>query len=570
MFSKNLRRAALLNLIAGYLLSFCFISLIALSLRHSDIEIKQVKHLTSESNFTKTPKEYVHIKSPVVIYEDHLDAAYPSTGFSAPIKDDVSINRRRGSIVNTNHHEVSRNLTNDRIDYSGYSDGSGLRRSHHGGPSYNKVHHGKVSLSSPVVDSGLLDRRLRELDGSLDSIKLTSYDESVSKDALTKNKVGLIPNDKSLNLSKLTPTRDGDDMKLGDISDFNTASDGYGVGKGGELYAYNFPSQGVGAGIGSSSIGAGAGGGAGLSAAIGEGLLNGDPVPTLGGVGDGSKSLYGEPSAPAGVGGLLGGAGAGGAAGLSQGYITPSLGGGIKNGSNNGIGSGKHLGYNYDHLPENGALHIMMHVDGSGSILNTRKQLELMKNTLLKDSLLPYYKNDEDLYNKRVTIISSSGERTLRFFTEASKKDNVLAVAFQDEAQPAYHLPNFNRGPSDTYSEDLLSLKSSLRKHKGVYRGIMFQVDRGTTFAKSFKEFVGNAFKGEGYLKGDSLQQYHKDHNLNHIKNKSGIVFGDEYHAKDSEGPDYYLNLLFNASRKLGLDLNIYGAGLTDGKYKSN
>ena len=57
-----------------------------------------------------------------------------------------------------------------------------------------------------------------------------------------------------------------------------------------------------------------------------------------------------------------------------------------------------------------------------------------MKETLLKDALLPYYNNDEDLYNKRVTIIDNSGERTLRFFTEATKKDNVLAVAFQDEA----------------------------------------------------------------------------------------------------------------------------------------
>ena len=46
----------------------------------------------------------------------------------------------------------------------------------------------------------------------------------------------------------------------------------------------------------------------------------------------------------------------------------------------------------------------------------------------------PYYNNDEDLYNKRVTIIDNSGERTLRFFTEATKKDNVLAVAFQDDA----------------------------------------------------------------------------------------------------------------------------------------
>jgi hypothetical protein len=207
-----------------------------------------------------------------------------------------------------------------------------------------------------------------------------------------------------------------------------------------------------------------------------------------------------------------------------------------------------------------------MHVDGSGSILNTRKQLDIMKNTLLKEALLPYYKNDESLYNKRVTIVDGSGERTLRFFNRASKEDNVLAIAFQDEAQPDYHLPNFNKSPSDTYSKDLENLKSSLNKHKGVYRGIMFQVDRGPTFARSFKEFVGNAWKGEGYLKSESLEKYYIDNNKDKLRNKEGVIFSDEYHAKDSGDPKYYLDLIFNAAKKTGIDLSSYGAGLTDGK----
>ena len=190
-----------------------------------------------------------------------------------------------------------------------------------------------------------------------------------------------------------------------------------------------------------------------------------------------------------------------------------------------------------------------------------------MKDTLLKTALLPYYNNDESLYNRRVTIVDGSGERTLKFFTEAAKKDNVLAVVFQDEAQPAYHLPNFNKKPEDHYLDDLGKLKASLNGYGGIYRGVMFQVDRGNTFAKSFKEFVGNAFNGEGYLKGDNLKKYHRDNNTNHIKNKNGIIFSDEYHAKDSGDPQYYLDLIFNASKRVGLDLNIYGAGLTDGKY---
>ena len=129
---------------------------------------------------------------------------------------------------------------------------------------------------------------------------------------------------------------------------------------------------------------------------------------------------------------------------------------------------------------------------------------------------------------------------------------------------------SFNKKPEDHYLDDLRKLKTSLNGYGGTYRGIMFQVDRGKTFAKSFKEFVGNAFRGEGYLGSANLKKYYRDNNTHYIKNKNGVVFSDEYHAKDSGDPKYYLDLIFNASKKVGLDLDIYGAGLTDGTYNKN
>jgi hypothetical protein len=168
--------------------------------------------------------------------------------------------------------------------------------------------------------------------------------------------------------------------------------------------------------------------------------------------------------------------------------------------------------------------------------------------------------------------VEGNGERTLQFFKTATEKDNVLALVFQDEAAPDYHLPTFNKIPQNKYEEDLHELKSELNNHRGLYRGIMFQVDRGKTFAKSFKEFVESAWQGTGYLKSENLKKYHRDNNISHIKNKDGVVFSDEYHAQSEGDPQYYLDLLFNASKRVGLDLNIYSAGLSDGKYnnKSN
>ena len=93
-------------------------------------------------------------------------------------------------------------------------------------------------------------------------------------------------------------------------------------------------------------------------------------------------------------------------AGLVVGEVKPQL--GVPSIAPVGVGNGNYGGRREYDLPPNGALHIMIHVDGSGSLLSTRVKLDEMKETLLKDALLPYYNNDEDLYNKRVTIIDNS------------------------------------------------------------------------------------------------------------------------------------------------------------------
>jgi hypothetical protein len=202
-----------------------------------------------------------------------------------------------------------------------------------------------------------------------------------------------------------------------------------------------------------------------------------------------------------------------------------------------------------------------------------------MRDGMMKDALLPYYMNDESLYNRRVKVVSTKeigtpgiaedGERSLEFFAAAAKKENVLALAFQDEGAPSYHLPTFNKKPEDHYLKDLGVLRNRLNGFGGVYRGVMFQVDRGKTFAKSFKEFVESAWQGENYLsgKGHNLKPYYWQENRHHIRNHDGVVFSDEYHLQSEGDPQYYLDAIFKAAQKVGLDLGRYGGGLEDGKY---
>lgn len=552
-----------------------------------------------------------------VVYKDHLDGVIVND--ADPI---VAVVDNDPLYVGKDVIRGDRDLVIDDTQRIGAVEGGIGGNGHIGADRVHRRDQHRTRIKEDVydkdVDLGLLDRRIAEQD--------LFRDDTTEITKTKEKKFGL--DEDGVNLANLTVAnnRGDDDAELGEVDlNFDDNKNGtFGLNKG-ELYAYNFPSQGVGAGIGNSAVGAGSGAGAGLGAGIGEGVYNGETVPTLGGVGtyrsvplvepgtgtdsdndgleveaelalgtDPTKSdsdgdgysdgeeiaSYTSPSDPAsnpgvpsssapsmgGVGGLISGAGSGVAAGLVVGAVKPQLGvPGIAPGV--GVGNGNYGGKrNYD-LPQDGALHIMMHVDGSGSILNTRKQLEIMKNTLLKKELLPYYNNDENLYNKRVTIVDGNGERTLQFFADAAKKDNVLALVFQDEAQPAYHLPNFNKKPEDHYMDDLDKLKNKLNGYGGLYRGIMFQVDRGKTFAKSFKEFVGNAFQGTGYLEKENLKKYYYQDNQSNIKNKNGIVFSDEYHAKDEGDPQYYMDLILNASKKIGIDLKARGAGLTDGQY---
>jgi len=567
-----------------------------------------------------------------------------------------------------------------------------------GGGNGGRGRGGRVRHDDDEVIS--FEAALRDLDEDLEVIE-QGDDDLVAR--LDRKDIGLDRggNDR-VDIGNFVPDnrRGNDDDELGQVGDFGKDGDGFGrgslpgVGKGAEVYAYNFPSQGVGAGVGSPALGAAAGF-AGLGAGIGQAVMEGQAVPALGGIGTYTPSVPAKPAGPdsdndgvpdamepsfktnpnsndtdkdgvsdadeiqgmsnpldprskpgtpapgddadqdgvpaslealyglnpassdsdgdgfsdgeelaamtnpkspesnpgemggpalavapgvaGGVAGLVSGAGAGSAAGLVSGRVTHPLGLGVPEpgigvGGIGGIGGrGDHDGFNYDHLPKDGNLYIMMHVDGSGSILSTRKALEEMKETLLKERLLPYYKNDEALYKKRVLIVDGEGERTLKFFTQAAKKENVLALVFQDEAQPDYHLPNFNKKPEEHYMDDLKKLRSGLNGYGGLYRGIMFQVDRGKTFAKSFKEFVENAWQGEGYLggSGENLKQFYWQENGDHIRNRDGIVFSDEYHVNSEGDPAYYMNLIMEASRKVGLDLGRYGGGQEDGQYNA-
>ena len=154
------------------------------------------------------------------------------------------------------------------------------------------------------VDVGLLDRRLATLEDD-DLVIIEDDDDLVAR--LDRKDIGLDRggNDR-VNVGNFVPdARRGNfkDEELGAVGKFDKDGAGFGkgsmpgVGKGSEVFAYNFPSQGVGAGIGSPAVGAAAGF-AGLGAGIGQAVMDGQAVPALGGIGTYTPSAPAQPEGP--------------------------------------------------------------------------------------------------------------------------------------------------------------------------------------------------------------------------------------------------------------------------------
>ena len=333
MKNKKLKTTSLVNLIVGYVLTIVFISMIAMNLKEPELITEEAvlvpKEVIIEHNNTIVQEKIIYEPRrdlPRVDYVDHLDGVIVNDHgevITSVVRDDGIIGHDRINSISDIHNRVINHRGNnrgivERDVRDGHAVGAGGNVDHrYRGGRMDVVDDATVTYDDAVrrdniVDPGLLDRRLREID-DVDEIGLDTKD--------------------GIALDRLTPVTNSDDTELGAVDDFDkidvSADGGYGVGKGGQLYAYNFPSRGVGAGVGNGSLGAGGGAGAGLGAGIGEGVLNGESVPTLGGIGTYTMPGAGAEAGPGeggGVGGLIGGAGAGGAAGLYTGRVTDMLG----------------------------------------------------------------------------------------------------------------------------------------------------------------------------------------------------------------------------------------------------
>lgn len=171
--------------------------------------------------------------------------------------------------------------------------------------------------------------------------------------------------------------------------------------------------------------------------------------------------------------------------------------------------------------------------DSSGSMDSTLSPLQTMRDTLLKDLLLPFYNNDEDLYDEKVTVQSWGDERTFRQLAvePGTLENGIIHFLFQDEANAVYHGSPFDGSRTSTYDTDMGNLRDKLENvfPANKYEAFIYQViGQG-----GWKDFLLAVERGTGNYSGENGLS---DIGKVHIR----------YDIEDGDTPEYYANLLEN------------------------
>ncbi|SHG33398.1 hypothetical protein SAMN05444483_10941 [Salegentibacter echinorum] len=188
---------------------------------------------------------------------------------------------------------------------------------------------------------------------------------------------------------------------------------------------------------------------------------------------------------------------------------------------------------------------IYIYFDSSGSMNSTLAPLQTMRNTLLKDALLPLYGDDEDEYDAKVRVIQNPTERTFNMLNIEgdTPTGNVIALVFQDEAQFVYHNIgaswDINSPRTVTYDTDISTLRGRVASFPtNYYRGVVFQVDG----FDDFEDLIHAVEDGTGNYSGS-----------NGLSDRSEFAY--VYDVNDGDSAQYYADLIVQTLQDLGYNL---------------
>ncbi|AZA88775.1 hypothetical protein EG349_19345 [Chryseobacterium shandongense] len=192
---------------------------------------------------------------------------------------------------------------------------------------------------------------------------------------------------------------------------------------------------------------------------------------------------------------------------------------------------------------------IYIYFDSSGSMNSTLSPLQIMRDNLLKNRLLPLYGNDGAAYDNNVKVISNGNERTFEFLNmqgQSAPEGNVIVLVFQDEANSIYHSNSINNRTT-AFSADIQALKTRIANNFGTnnpnyYRGVVFQVDGDGVFRQLMSA-----------VETGSHASYPSQYNLQSEVSTGKVIF--KYDVPDGDTPANYLDRVIAALQQLGYNI---------------
>jgi len=191
---------------------------------------------------------------------------------------------------------------------------------------------------------------------------------------------------------------------------------------------------------------------------------------------------------------------------------------------------------------------IFIYGDNSGSMDLTLDQLLIMRDTLLKDALLPYYNNDSVLYDSKVKFIQEPSERLLKMLDIMSQSPTgkIISLVFMDEAQPIYtgqSTWSINSPRTLDFDADMSALRTRLDAYAvNRYRAVTFQVTGKALVIDNFKSLVKALEYGSGSYSGN-----------NGLAGRN--EFNYKYDITNGGTPEYYKNLIITSLEELGFTI---------------
>jgi hypothetical protein len=204
----------------------------------------------------------------------------------------------------------------------------------------------------------------------------------------------------------------------------------------------------------------------------------------------------------------------------------------------------------------NSSTNVLIKFDKSGSMDGTLSPLQVMRDTLLKDVLLPYYNNDESVYYNKVKIEevqlndSTSGmyedPYAMLNYNNKNVAGKVISLVFIDEADTfAYPGMTINDPPTPDHISSLATFRSRLDNFPtNYYQGALFQVatpDIGGDMT-AFRTYIEAVKNGTGSYSG-----------TNGLSDKSEVKI--KLDIAPSSTAQYYKDLIINTLNELGYSL---------------